>query len=134
MEKKLLTEEEKLEEKDCLPSYKFPKSLKLRKSFEFKRLHKLKKRIYGHVLTVDYHFNPMLNCPKLGLSVPSKLGKAIIRNRFKRLVREVFRLNQAYLPKNLELNISAPSLDRLLTYEIICIDFMEILTKIKDTI
>lgn len=32
--------------------------------------------------------------PKLGITVPKKFGKAVQRNYFKRVVREIFRLNK----------------------------------------
>ncbi len=42
---------------------------------------------------------------KLGITVTRKYGKATKRNRFKRLMREAFRLLQHDLPKDLHLNI-----------------------------
>lgn len=35
---------------------------------------------------------------RIGISIPNKTGSAVIRNRWKRLIRESFRLEQANLP------------------------------------
>jgi ribonuclease P protein component len=40
---------------------------------------------------------------RLGITVTRKIGNAVARNRIKRLVREVFRLNRARLPEGLDL-------------------------------
>jgi len=44
-----------------------------------------------------------LACPRLGLSVSRKLGNAVVRNRWKRRLREAFRLEQTRLPAGLDL-------------------------------
>jgi ribonuclease P protein component len=41
--------------------------------------------------------------PRLGLSVSRKVGGAVARNRWKRLLREAFRLTRANLPKGIDL-------------------------------
>lgn len=41
--------------------------------------------------------------PRLGLSVSRKVGNAVVRNRWKRLIREAFRLSRRRLPEGIDL-------------------------------
>jgi len=51
--------------------------------------------VFGHRNGLDY--------PRLGLSVSRKVGGAAVRNRWKRLLREAFRLNRSQLPEGVDL-------------------------------
>ena len=57
--------------------------------------------------------------PRLGLSVSRRIGTAVIRNRWKRLLREAFRLSRRCLPPGIDLIVvpragSEPELSVLL--------------------
>lgn len=71
----------------------FPKESRLRKRWEYRSLSKGGERKRGTFLSIQYK---EASEKKLGLSVSRKFGKAVARNRFKRLVREAFR--QSELP------------------------------------
>lgn len=63
--------------------------------------------------------NNLHSYPRLGLAVPKKQIKtAVARNRFKRLVRESFRLHQAQLPPKDYVVIAKKSVQELSNDEI----------------
>ena len=58
----------------------------------------------GHWILVDLRQGPN-SVPKLGITVTKRYGKAHERNRFKRIVREAFRLSRHLFPAGLEIHI-----------------------------
>lgn len=67
-----------------------PKERRLLKKSHFSKVTKEGKRLVGKYLCIDY-----LRAPKgrLGISASTRYGSAPERNRFKRLVREAYRLS-----------------------------------------
>ncbi|MCC7145455.1 MAG: ribonuclease P protein component [Phycisphaeraceae bacterium] len=76
---------------------KFPASRRLSGRRAFAAVYDLRLRKTLGPLTVYARANQLPHS-RLGLSVSSRVGKAVTRNRIKRLLREAFRLNQHQLP------------------------------------
>lgn len=86
----------------------FPKKLRLRKRFEFQKFSHDSKRFLGTFLVIDYRKNGLTHS-RLGITVTRRYGNACERNRFKRLVRETFRILYPKLPPGIDLNIKPRS-------------------------
>ena len=43
---------------------------------------------------------------RLGITVPARVGKAVLRNRLKRRLREAFRLNRVDLPRGWDILVN----------------------------
>ena len=84
----------------------FTKADRLLKSEEYRILSKRGKRLYSDYLIFVYRKN-QFSRSRLGITVSKKVGKAVNRNRIKRIIREYFRLNRCILPGWLDINIIA---------------------------
>lgn len=81
---------------------RFLRCYRIRKTAEFRAVYGRKARASDQCLLVYARENG-LGHPRLGLSVSRKVGNAVVRNRWKRLIREAFRLNIARLPRGVDL-------------------------------
>ncbi|NGX62800.1 MAG: Ribonuclease P protein component [Candidatus Anoxychlamydiales bacterium] len=127
----LLTEEEESAEKDLQLNFSFPKKLKIRKKLEYKSLYKSCIRLKGSNIYLDYRFNEKLELPRIGITISSKTAKAHLRNKFKRIIKEIFRLNRHKLNKSLEIHILAKSMSQDMTYIELEKDFLNLMNQIK---
>jgi ribonuclease P protein component len=84
------------------PSHRFTKAMRLLKQEEFDRVFAAKLYQADGVLVVNATAND-LGRTRLGLAVSKKAGKANVRNRWKRLIRESFRLQRTELPVGIDL-------------------------------
>jgi ribonuclease P protein component len=85
-------------------SQRFRKEHRLRSTADFQRVYQ-RRCSAGDNLLVVYGDRNGLEHPRLGLSVSRKVGNAVVRNRWKRLLREAFRLQAATLPAGIDLVI-----------------------------
>lgn len=78
--------------------YKFKKTNRLKSKKSFQLVY-AKGRTVVDAMSVFYILPQKDDNVQIGLAVGKKLGCAVIRNRVKRLMREVFRIHQAELKK-----------------------------------
>lgn len=109
---------------------KFPKTRRILTKIHFHQVIKAGNKWSGELLFIDYRIGKS-PCPKLGLTVSRKYGKAHMRNRFKRVVREAFREVSDQMPESLEMNVipripnANPSKEKILK------EFVRLLAKLK---
>ena len=80
-----------------MSEYKFRKSDRLRKQSEFDKVYENNVYAADNTLVVQGSRNE-IGRPRLGLAVSRRVGNAVVRNRWKRLIREAMRLNKSRLP------------------------------------
>ena len=76
---------------------------RLKKNGDFQKLFKKGKRVFSPVLTVIY--SPCRESTVMGIALSKKHGKAVVRNRIKRLIRAAFSVNTDKLNGNYSLVI-----------------------------
>ena len=82
-------------------SNRFPKTLRLRNTKQFQKVFAARCSVADDTLILFAIANDLPHC-RLGLSVSKKIGNAVVRNCWKRLIREAFRVSQSALPDGLD--------------------------------
>jgi ribonuclease P protein component len=90
---------------------------RLRRRADFQRAFRRRATAADDRLLIFGHPNGLPH-PRLGLSVSRKVGNAVVRNRWKRLLREAFRLDRPTLPPGMDLLViprgqTKPKLDEV---------------------
>lgn len=80
----------------------FPAKYRILRNADFRRAYGKRCSAADGELLVFGHENGLPH-PRLGLSVSKRLGNAVVRNRWKRVLREAFRINRPKLPVGLDL-------------------------------
>jgi ribonuclease P protein component len=75
---------------------------RIRKQADFDRIYRARVYAADDVLVVNGDKSELAHS-RLGLSVSRKVGNAVQRNRWKRLIREAFRLSREEIPTGLDL-------------------------------
>jgi len=76
----------------------------LKKSHEFKQVYNHRRSVANRLLVLYIRENGLL-VNRLGISISRKVGKAVLRNRIKRLIKEQIRLNEGKISPGYDLII-----------------------------
>jgi ribonuclease P protein component len=89
-----------------MPASAFPKSDRVLNRKDFVNLNRFGRKLRTEHFAVFVARNG-LDRSRLGITASRKVGGAVVRNRFKRLVREVFRLDRRFFPAGCDIVVSA---------------------------
>ena len=86
--------------------FSFPRTDRLTSRRQFKTVYGQGRRVRGRTVTVFGLENRLGRC-RVGFTVTRKLGNAVTRNRIKRILREVYRVNRLSTTGSLDLVVNA---------------------------
>jgi len=110
-----------------MESFSYPKKKRLLKHWSFVNVNRLGKRFHsGHFVAI-FKLNG-LGITRLGVTASKKTGKAVERNKIKRLIREFFRLNTSFFPQSFDIVIVAKRGAALLNYYSVEDELMKLLS------
>jgi ribonuclease P protein component len=87
----------------------------MKKNHEFRRLYAKGKSAATPSLVV-YFRRTNRDYNQLGITVSTKIGNAVCRNRVRRRLREIYRLNEARLPRGLDMVLVARQKSPFVSY------------------
>lgn len=82
------------ERNDKIASMTFAKELRIRKRRDFLRVQRFGIRSFGRLVVIVAQRSAGLSTGRVGITVPKKVGAAHLRNKIKRRIRHIFRLQQ----------------------------------------
>ncbi|MGC8744797.1 MAG: ribonuclease P protein component [Verrucomicrobiia bacterium] len=120
--KDVMTEEKK--------RLKLAKNVRIKHSSDFKRLREKGQRIVCGCLILNWIALPQGAQSKIGVVTSRRLGSPVVRNRCRRLLREVFRLHQHDLVQPAEIVLVARDSIRDLKFQDVERDYLKALKKV----
>lgn len=91
------------------------KKFRIRKNAEYRVVYK-RGRSFSNELLVLYVYNKRSDVSRVGVSVSKKVGKSVIRNKVRRRIYEVYRLNSDKIKQGYDLVFIARNLIKNKSY------------------
>ncbi|MCA1295970.1 ribonuclease P protein component [Paenibacillus sp. alder61] len=79
------------------------RKLRLRNRADFNRVYRYGKSFANRQLVVYYSTRPEIERFRLGVSASKKIGNAVVRNRMRRMLKEIVRLHEPEIRDHLDL-------------------------------
>jgi ribonuclease P protein component len=84
----------------------FPHEVRIVRSSDYRNIYKAGKKVHSERFVLFGRVNE-IGHPRLGITVSRKIGNAVVRNRIKRLFREIFRRSLAQISNSLDIVVNA---------------------------
>lgn len=105
------------------------KEWRIRSNKDFRRIYRAGKAVPGKYLVVFKKENG-IDDTRFGFSISKKIGNAVVRNRRKRLLREISRKHRTYIKKGFDIIVIARVVeDKNLSFRELEKDFLKLLKK-----
>ena len=105
-------------------SEEFPRTIRIVRSSDYRNLYKTGRKIYSEHFVLFGRMNGVGH-PRLGITVSRKIGNAVVRNRVKRLFREIFRRSIDEIPAQFDIVINARTGCPGVSYEELRAEFLK---------
>ena len=92
---------------DASKSLPFNRAMRIKQGRDFARTRQQGQRLVKGCLIANWHQPAASAQPRLGVVTSSRIGNAVVRNRARRLLREVFRVHQHDLARPVDLVLIA---------------------------
>ena len=110
---------------------KFPRSIRIVRSSDYQAIYKTGCKIHSSHFVLFSRGNP-LDHPRLGITASRKVGGAVVRNRAKRLFREIFRRSIDQIPNRFDIVVNAKSGCGNTRYEDLKAEFLAAVKKLRE--
>ena len=107
----------------------FPKSVRIQASSDFRNNKENGERLAKGCLLANWQVLPTNSFSRLGVVTSKRIGKAVIRNRARRLIRECFRLHKYKFINKIDLILIARKSIAKYSFHEVEKDFIELLKK-----